>query len=64
VNNIGVDVKSLMASVFLISSLYVFYRSGTAPVTSAIIELGFIGAIGVCLYFSYRLMIAISRMPG
>ncbi|MGA9141781.1 MAG: hypothetical protein WBZ29_16265 [Methanocella sp.] len=63
-NNIGVDIKSLMASAFLISSLYVFYRSGTASVSSAIIELGFICAIGICLYFSYQLMVAISRMPG
>jgi hypothetical protein len=53
-----------MASAFLLSSLYVFYRAGSVPVGSAIIELVFICAICICLYFSYRLIMAISRMPG
>ncbi len=61
---IGVDVKSLMASAFLISSLYVSYRSSTASLGSAMMELVFMAAICICLYYSYRLMIAISRMPG
>lgn len=63
-SNIGVDVKSLMASAFLISSLYVLYRAGTVSVGSAIIELIFISAICICLYFSYRLIIAINRTLG
>lgn len=60
-SNIGVNVNSLMASVFLISSLYVLYRAGTASVGTAIIELGLIGAICICVYFSYRLIIVINR---
>ncbi|OPY29860.1 MAG: hypothetical protein A4E28_00642 [Methanocella sp. PtaU1.Bin125] len=61
---IVIDIKSLMASAFLLSSAYVIYRASTVSIGSAIIELGFIGALCACMYFSYRLIIVLNRTMG
>jgi hypothetical protein len=50
-----------MASAFLFSSAYVMYRGSTASPGTAIVEVAFAGAVCICLYFSYRLIIAINK---
>lgn len=57
----AIDTKSLYASIFLMTSLYVLYRAGTASPGTALIEVGFIVAIGFCMYFSYRLILIINE---
>jgi hypothetical protein len=54
------DVKSLAATLFLAASVYVLARSGQSSPANAIIEGSFIIAIAVCLYFSYRLILAVN----
>ena len=59
--SIALDGKSFLATAFLISSLYVFYRSGSGSIEAALLELGLVFAIGLGLYFSYRLIQVINR---
>jgi len=58
--NMKPDIKSLAATVFLAASLYVFARAGHGFPANAIIEVSFMIAIVVCLYFSYRLILIVN----
>ncbi len=58
--NLKPDIKSLAATVFLAASLYVFARAGQGFPVNAIIEVSFMIAIVVCLYFSYRLILIVN----
>ena len=58
---IRIDVRSLAATIFLAVSLYVMTGTDQNSIYTAGIAMAFVIAIIVCLYFSYRLVLAINR---
>jgi hypothetical protein len=55
------DVRSLAAAIFLAVSLYVMTGTDQSSIYTAGIVMAFVMAISVCLYYSYRLVLAINR---
>jgi hypothetical protein len=55
------DVRSLAAAVFLAVSLYVMTGADQSSIYTASVAMAFVFAITVCIYFSYRLVLAINR---
>lgn len=58
---IRLDVRSLAAAIFLAVSLYVMTGADQNSIYTAGIAMAFVLAITVCIYFSYRLVLAINR---
>ena len=58
---IRLDVRSLAAAIFLAVSLYVMTGTDQNSIYTAGIVMAFVIAITVCLYYSYRLVLAINR---
>lgn len=58
---IKVDLKSLLATLFLALSAYVLLRASQGSLFSGVIEVMFIVMITVCLYFSLRLIIVVNN---
>ena len=58
---IRLDVKSLAATLFLAGSLYVMTGADPGSAYATAIVMAFVICVIVCLYFSYRLVLAVNK---
>ncbi len=58
-SDIAIDMRSLLATVFLATSLYLFYGTSVS-LYNAMIALVLTGAVAFGLYLSYRLIVIIN----